>query len=644
MTLTPHMQEILAVVLAVSRRLEAVPDRPPPGTDREEWRDLWRERQEYQAFGVRHDLARWFGHAATASESAVFSRALRNMEAMSLVFRVNRWGGSKTTHVRLTATGRAEAERMIREAENGPDFQTILCYDMSRFSRGGTNETGYYLHRLSMAGVEAVFCAEGIPEGEEGELLQGVKSWQARQYSVKLARDTIRGQISNILERRCAPGGTPPYGYDKQHVTAAGQVLRTFRWLPDGRKQEFSPEGKLVRVLESGETVKKARSDIVRYVPSTPERIAVVRRIFEQSVAGYGSRHTAARLNDEGIPSVDGKKWNSNQVRRLLANPAYRGALVWNKRTLGKINGVGRDGKLRPRRGAYTQKQNPVEDWFVVEGVHEPLVSPEVFEKAQRAHRARRGQGGRAKTVNRALLSGLITCRHCGWHFGQLHTNYTFQGKRTRFRYYIDRGYHTGGKAVCKATFIPADALDAWVVGKVRDVLLGDAKTVEAAVDAFVKRILGSRKPAGDTAGVERDLDAVSRRIQATVAMLADPMFDGLEELKKTLADLKAKRDALQARLKREKVPADVPLREADLRAWARDRIRQIEKVLAGRMPTMEARRVVHAFVDRIEVDPHRRCGVLFLPADAASSFARETSTRGALGDPRGGVKAKGEA
>ena len=117
MTLTPHMQEILAVVLAVSRRLEAVPDRPPPGTDREEWRDLWRERQEYQAFGVRHDLARWLGHAPTASDSAVFSRALRNMEAMGLVVRANRWGGSKTTHVRLTASGRAEAERLVLEQE-----------------------------------------------------------------------------------------------------------------------------------------------------------------------------------------------------------------------------------------------------------------------------------------------------------------------------------------------------------------------------------------------------------------------------------------------------------------------------------------------------------------------------------------------
>jgi hypothetical protein len=117
MTLTPHMQEILAVVLAESRRLEAVEDRPPAGMDSERWRELCRERQEYQAFGVRHDLAQWLGHPASPSESAVFSRALRNMEAMGLVLRVNRWGGSRTTHVQMTAGGRAEAERLAKEQE-----------------------------------------------------------------------------------------------------------------------------------------------------------------------------------------------------------------------------------------------------------------------------------------------------------------------------------------------------------------------------------------------------------------------------------------------------------------------------------------------------------------------------------------------
>jgi hypothetical protein len=124
MTLTLHMREMLRAVLAETRRLEAVGDRPPDGMDREEWRDLWWERRDFESFGVAHDLARWLGHAPTTSESAVFSRALWNMEDMGLLARVSRWGGRRTTHVRLSTEGRTAAERLLvedRQAET-PDL------------------------------------------------------------------------------------------------------------------------------------------------------------------------------------------------------------------------------------------------------------------------------------------------------------------------------------------------------------------------------------------------------------------------------------------------------------------------------------------------------------------------------------------
>ena len=117
------MKTLLAAVLDDVRRLEAVPDRPPPDMDRQRWWALWRERQEYIQFGVRHDLARWIGHAPTPSESAVFSRTLRNMEDLDLLARISRWGGRRATHVQLTALGRAAAEKIAWENEQGPAFE-----------------------------------------------------------------------------------------------------------------------------------------------------------------------------------------------------------------------------------------------------------------------------------------------------------------------------------------------------------------------------------------------------------------------------------------------------------------------------------------------------------------------------------------
>ena len=547
-----------------------------------------------------------------------------------------------------SAKGRADFERLMRDAEasgGGRDFETVLVYDISRFSRGGTNETGFYLHRLHLAGVEAIFCAEGIPDGEEGELLQGVRSWQARQYSVKLSRDCIRGTISHIMEKQCAPGGRPPYGYDKQHATAGGQVLRTFRWLPDGSKQEFGPDGKLVRTLARGESMKKAKSDTVRFVPSDPERVKVVQRVFDLCLGGYGYQHIAHRLNDDGVPSPVGQPWTPSLIARMLRNPVYRGALAWNRRTLGKLNGVAGDGTLRPKRG-FMAGANDEADWYVVEKAHEPLVSPETFEKAKRAVQKRSTLGGQAKRIDRALLSGLIVCGHCGYNFRQ-HKMKARSGKRwVRYRYYVDGGYYRSGKAVCKPTNVPADGLDGFVIEQVGQVLMGDHAGREQAVESFVQAAMAGdeRNDPNDAAELEKQLAALDKRIQTTVAMLADPDFEGLDELKATLAGLKRRRDGLREHLEQQQPEQVVPYTEADLRAWADDRFRRFEQITKGKASFDETRQLVQAYCDRIVIDPHARRGTLYLPEDAFACLEREFTPRVALGDPRGGIKSKGEA
>ena len=134
------------------------------------------------------------------------------------------------------------------------------------------------------------------------------------------------------------------------------------------------------------------------------------------------------------------------------------------------------------------------------------------------------------------------------------------------YRYYVDRATQTGGKSACIGAFIPADAMDAWVIGKVKAALLGDHETAAEAVDEFVKQVLAGQDKPSDTTGAEKELEAVNKRIKAMVGMLADPSFDGLDELKTTLATLNAKRDDLH------KAPessrrSNVHLKESDILA-----------------------------------------------------------------------------
>ncbi|MCL2645588.1 MAG: recombinase family protein [Phycisphaerales bacterium] len=519
--------------------------------------------------------------------------------------------------------GRDDFEQMIADAEAGSDFGTVLCYDISRFSRGGTNETGYYLHRLRLAGVEAIFVAEGIPEGDEGELIQGVKSWQARQYSVKLARDCIRGSVSSVKAKRSSQGGQPPYGYDRQHQTATGQVLRTLRWLPDGRKREFDATGKLVRVLAADENPGKTKSDIVRLVPGDKDHIATVKRIFEMYLQGLGVWMIAATFNTEGVPSPKGKNWNAQQVKHILGNPAYCGTVAWNRRQTGSIFRVTGDGQHVARKTA-GKTWNAEADWITAENVHDPIISAETYAKVREERLRRRPMGGLAKSTNRYMLSGLIRCGNCKTNF------YGWTRKLSKGRtqqYYVDGAYHRKGKAVCQSSSIPAPPLNAWVLEKIRLTLLGDEKGRSVAISVFVKSVLARQKGGSEVARLEKEIEDIGKRVKSLATMLTDTALDDVPELQQTFVDLRNKRKAAETRLAQLRTSSEKRLAATDLRQWAQEQFDAMEKALNSKPGTVQLCNAIAAYIDHIVIDPATKTGILYMPPDPLTCLEKALSS-----------------
>jgi site-specific DNA recombinase len=538
-------------------------------------------------------------------------------------YRIDRWYVDDAISGTSTK-GRDAFGQMIADAEAGSDFRTILCYDISRFSRGGTNETGYYLHRLKLVGVEAIFVAEGIPEGDEGELLQGVKSWQARQYSVKLSRDCIRGSVSSVKVKRSAQGGQPPYGYDRQHQTPAGQVLRTLRWLPDGRKQELDAAGKLVRVLAADENPGKAKSDIVRLVPSAPERVATVKRIFAMYLEGLGFWMIAATLNADGVPSPKAKAWNAQQVKHILANPAYCGTVAWNRRQTGSIFRVTGDGQHVARKTA-VKTWNAEADWITAENVHAPIISAETYAKVRDERLRRRPLGGLGKSVHRYLLSGLIRCGNCKTNFYGWTRKW---GNGVTRQYYVDGAYHRKGKAACQSSSIPAAPLDAWVLVKVRETLLGDEAGRAAAINTFVKTVLARQSNGSEAARLEKEIEDVGKKVKSLATMLMETALDDVPELQQTLLDLRAKRKAAEARLAQLRTAGEQRFTAADLRRWAEEQLDAMEKALDSKPGTVQLCRAISAYVDHIIIEPATKTGVLYMPPDPLACLEKALSSR----------------
>lgn len=517
--------------------------------------------------------------------------------------------------------GREGFENLIRDAENASDFKTVICYDISRFSRGGTNETGYYLHRLQTAGVQTIFAADGIPEGDEGELIQGVKSWQARQYSVKLSRDTMRGMLASVTQSKNAPGSGYHYGYDRQFQTVDGRVLRTIRKMPDGRRMEMDSQGNIVRHFNPGEKIRKGPTDIAKLVPSAPERVVIVQRVYDEYLAGDGPKIIANRLNEEKVPPLFSNRWTLGAITSILTSPIYCGAIVWNKTSQGKMHSVDGKGTIL-RRQSLGKTTNGRDEWIVIPDVHESLVSKEIFEQTQIIRQKNRCYRGRAAGVkNRSMLSGLFRCMHCGNGFHHTNIYSRYKGNRKRYRLYRCTSHTTSGNSVCPAASIRADKLEAWVLAQIKMVLLGGHKTTSAAVDEFVSKAIAQQSQPTDISAIKKKLTMVNNRIQATLGMLTDLAFEGMDEIKNTLSELKLRRDELQLQLQQASESNPKLPDEQYLRQWATERIEQLDGVDLTNHPSSELRQLVHSIVDRIEVNPIDKTGALFLPANLYDTF-----------------------
>ncbi|WGT32976.1 recombinase family protein [Pseudomonas atacamensis] len=128
------------------------------------------------------------------------------------------------------------------------------------------------------------------------------------------------------------------------------------------------------------------------------ERAQVVRRIFDLSTQGHGSRNIAATLNQEGVPAFSaGRKnlsglWGFSTVRHVLGSRATLGEYLPHV----FVNGV------------RTPDGEPIKDFFPA------VVSEETFYRAQAARGSRRLHKITRQTKDFNVMAGIFFCFDCG--------------------------------------------------------------------------------------------------------------------------------------------------------------------------------------------------------------------------------------
>lgn len=242
--------------------------------------------------------------------------------------------------------------KMISLAKTKPKpFDMILVWKFSRFARNREDSIVYKSMLRKQCGIDVVSISEQLGEDKTSILIEALLEAMDEYYSINLAEEVKRG-----MNEKFSRGGVvsqPPFGYK----------------MGDGF---FVPDEKTA---------------------------PVVKMIFEDYVSGIGVRKIAVKLNEMGVRSTKGNKFENRTVEYILRNPTYIGKQRRNPN--GRENGD-------------RFHQSP--DNIIVDGQHEPIISNELFQEANEKlleNQKRYVKNSQQKNAD-FMLRGIVRCSSCG--------------------------------------------------------------------------------------------------------------------------------------------------------------------------------------------------------------------------------------
>lgn len=162
----------------------------------------------------------------------------------------------------------------------------------------------------------------------------------------------------------------------------------------------------------------------------------IVKRIFRRYAEGIGCFQIAKELNEEGLPTITGGKWQESTILGMLRNEKYKGDFHLQKYYTPEY--------LKNRT---VRNRGNVKSYYITDN-HPAIISGEEWAKVQEilARRRKEKNLGEQETIiyqSRYPLSGMLICPHCG---KTLHRRYVYNRKVQ----WICSTYLHNGKNACR--------------------------------------------------------------------------------------------------------------------------------------------------------------------------------------------------
>ena len=373
--------------------------------------------------------------------------------------------------------------RMVQDALNGK-IDLIVTKSVSRFARN-TVDSLTTVRKLKEKGVEIYFEKENIwTLDSKGELLITIMSSLAQEESRSISENCTWGQRKRFADGKVTVPFKRFLGYDR------------------------GPDGNLVL---------------------NPDEAVTVRRIYSMFLQGMSPYSIATHLTADGIKSPSGKdKWNAGAVRSILTNEKYKGdALLQKSYTVDFLTK-----KKKVNEGEIPQ--------YYVEGNHEAIIGPDVFELVQREMECRKADKGRHSSVH--LFSGKIRCGQCGEWYGSKTWHSTSKYRRVVWQC----NHKYDGEEKCTTPHLTDDDIKRLFVSAVNQ-LIGQKETITAALTASLDAAFDLTDIKSEQAELESEMAVVSDLIEKCIYENAHTALDQ-EEYQKRYDGLTARFDTAKAR------------------------------------------------------------------------------------------------
>ena len=254
-------------------------------------------------------------------------------------------------------------QEMIARCQNG-EIDMILTKSISRFARN-TVDTLNYVRMLKDKNIAIFFEKENINTLDmNGELLLTIMSSLAQQEVESLSQNVKIG-LQMKMKRGEMVGFNGCFGYD------------------------YNLETKTLSVNE--------------------DEAQTVRMIYDMYLQGYGTTTIAKRLIELGIKNKKGEvSWHTHGVMGIIKNEKYKGDIL-----LGKTFTTD---PISKRRLANFGEENQ----YYIRDHHEPIVSREVWDEAERIRKKRAKNkvvettGNRERYTRQYAFSSMCECAYCG--------------------------------------------------------------------------------------------------------------------------------------------------------------------------------------------------------------------------------------